>query len=79
VHILSPVARPTSARPWTEDRRRLGVGVRRMRVDGAGLPLDGPAVGAGWHAPERDCRWTDGDGHLHLPPGGQVLELHVTG
>jgi len=80
VRLVSPAPRPADLRPWSEDRRRLGVSVRRIALDGARtMPLDGPALGRGWHAPEPGCRWTDGDAHLHLPAGTRLLELRLAG
>ena len=69
--LVSAATRPADARPWLDDRRRLGVAVSRLEADGAVLPLDGPDLRAGWHAPERDggrhWRWTDGDAAINLP------------
>src|SRR5271166_6357371 len=77
VRLVSPSARPTEARPWVEDRRRLGVNVRRLGVDGTcTLPLDSDAIGIGWWPPEPGpARWTDGDAHVDLPPGSRALEV----
>ena len=80
VRLVSPASRPAHQRPWSEDRRRLGVSVRRIVLDGARtVPLDAPALGRGWHAPEPGGRWTDGDAHLHLPAGTRLLELRLAG
>ncbi len=50
------------------DRRRLGVVVHALACDGVAYPLD--ALGAGWHAVERDgermWRWSDGEAQLPL-------------
>lgn len=78
VRLVSDAMRPTDARPWADDRRRLGVAVRRIMLDGTrSLPLDDPRLGRGWWAPEPGGRWTDGDAYLHLPPGTNVLELRL--
>ena len=79
VRLVSTASRPCDARPWAEDRRWLGLCVRRIGVDGArALPLDGPALGPGWHAPEHGAsRWTDGDAHVRVPAGTRVLELRL--
>ena len=58
VRLVSLAARPCDARPWVEDRRRLGVMVSRLilRV-GSGtepIPLDHPRLSQGWHKVERD-------------------------
>jgi collagen type I/II/III/V/XI/XXIV/XXVII alpha len=52
------------------DRRRLGVAVAALHLDGRTLPP--AAFGAGWHAPEAGWRWTDGDALLHLPRPGRL-------
>ncbi|MDA8248509.1 MAG: Hint domain-containing protein, partial [Rhodospirillales bacterium] len=48
-----------------DDRRRLGVAVATLRLDGRALAP--AAFGRGWHAAEAGWRWTDGDAHLALP------------
>ncbi len=48
------------------DRRRLGIAVAALRLDGRKLPRR--AFGAGWHAPEPGLRWTDGDARIALRP-----------
>ena len=80
---------PTEARPWLEDRRRLGVRVKRIVLRGADelreIPVDHPDLTAGWWAVERDgqtmSRWTDGEAVLPLPAmrGGAMLEVHLAG
>jgi hypothetical protein len=44
------------------DRRRLGVKVARLLLDGVEVPVDHPALAEGWHHIEQDGRWTDGAG-----------------
>jgi hypothetical protein len=79
LRLVSPALRPTDSRPWAEDRRRLGVRVAGVTIDGARLPLDGPHAGRGWWCAEPDgCRWTDGDASLALPPAA-VLEVRLSG
>ena len=77
--LVSTTTRPTDARPWLDDRRRLGVAVARLEADGTVLPLDGPDLRAGWHAPERDgtrlWRWTDGDATIELPRDATLLTI----
>lgn len=64
------------------DKRRLGVQVRQVIVDGAQVELDDLANDGrmGWHALERDTettfRWTDGCADL---PSGRVILLKVNG
>ena len=48
----------------SEDARRLGVAVGRVRLDGEAAPDS--CFGAGWHAAEGALRWSDGCGWLHL-------------
>jgi hypothetical protein len=66
--------------PEHPDFRRLGVAVGDLRIDGASVPLDGAAFGAGFHPLERDgeraWRWTDGDAELTLDlPQGALVEV----
>jgi len=83
--LLSHHAVPGAARPWIEDRRRLGVRVDRLTLrQGAAetdIALDDPRLGAGWWAPERDSaalwRWTDGAAALPFPCAGAVLEVRI--
>jgi hypothetical protein len=53
-----------------DDRRRLGVAVASLRLNGRFLPRR--AFGRGWHAPEPRLRWTDGVAELHLPHPGRL-------
>ena len=80
VRLLSNAATPSKMEPWREDRRRLGLSVRRIRVGGEDLPLDHPALSAGWWGLERHgdlpARWTDGNAVLPIAPGGaRTLEI----
>jgi ELWxxDGT repeat protein len=82
LRLVSAAARPTERHPWAEDRRRLGVAVRRVMLDGAtALPLDGPALDGGWWPAETGARlrWTDGDATLHLPAGIRSVEIRLAG
>jgi hypothetical protein len=66
VRLLSRAQSPTEARPWLEDRRQLGVRVKRIVLRGGDdvreVPLDHPDLTGGWWAVERDgqimSRWT---------------------
>lgn len=80
--LVSRASRPSDTQPWRDDRRRLGVRVSRIVARGAGamtLPLDDPALRAGWWEPdtEADGRWTDGDAELPVAGGTMLLELTV--
>jgi hypothetical protein len=59
-----------------DDRRQLGVAVRALRLGGRRLPRT--AFGAGWHAQEREWRWTDGDATLTLQPLPRPARLSLT-
>jgi hypothetical protein len=85
VRLLSPRGVPASVtaaeRPAS---RRYGVAIRTLLVDDQALPLDGPAIGEGFHALESagtdSWRWTAGDAALHLPPSADArrLTVHIT-
>ena len=87
VHLLSRSGSPADARPWLDDRRRLGVNVERIVLRGASemqeIPVDHPRLSQGWQAPERDGtalhRWTNGDAVLPLPTlgGPTMLEIRI--
>jgi Hint domain len=87
VRLLSRSASHTDARPWLDDRRRLGVNVERIVLRGASeiqeVPVDQPALSQGWQAVERDGtalrRWTSGDAVLPLPTlrNATLLEIRV--
>ena len=89
VRLVSRAQSPTEARPWLEDRRRLGVRVKRIVLRGADdvreVPMDHPDLTRGWWAVERDgqmmSRWTDGEAVLPLPAmrGIVMLEIHLAG
>jgi Hint domain-containing protein len=89
VRLVSRAQLPTEARPWLEDRRRLGVRVARLVLRGADevreVPVDHPDLVSGWWAVERDgqaiSRWTDGEAVLPLPAmrGDAMLEIHLAG
>ncbi len=89
VRLLSRAQSPTEARPWLDDRRQLGVRVKRIVLRGADelreIPLDHPDLTRGWWAVERDgqamSRWTDGEAVLPLPEmsGTVMLEVHLAG
>jgi hypothetical protein len=89
VRLVSRASAPTDARPWLDDRRRLGVRLARIVLRDATevrqIPVDHPDLQQGWWAVERDGtlmgRWTDGDAVLPLPAlhGVTMLELHLHG
>jgi hypothetical protein len=89
IRLLSRAQPPTEARPWLDDRRQLGVRVRRIVLRGAyelrEIPVDHSDLTRGWWAVERDgqimSRWTDGEAVLPLPAmsGTVMLEIHLAG
>jgi len=89
IRLQSRAQAPTEARPWLEDRRRLGVRVKRIVLRTANevseVPMDHPGLTEGWWAVERDgqvmSRWTDGDAVVPLPAmsGDVMLEVHLAG
>ena len=77
VRLVSRAASPASLRPWLEDRRRLGVKIGRLVLDGRTVAADDIALAEGWWEVEADGRWTDGRGLLLLPTSGTMLEVQV--
>ncbi len=78
VRLISRTAIPAETVPWSVDRRRLGVAVTAVRLDGAGIAPDDPRRATGWHAPEPGLHWTDGDAELLCRPsaaGARRLEI----
>jgi len=57
---------PSHTRPTEGDTRPLGVALADLRLDGRPIALDDPRLSSGWHPPEPDGRWTDGDAGLSL-------------
>ncbi|SIQ05023.1 MULTISPECIES: Hint domain-containing protein [Acidiphilium] len=72
--IASRSAIPGHLTPDPRDRRRLGVKIASLSVGGTPIPLDHPALSQGWHAPEPDGRWTDGNACVpaELLAGGRL-------
>jgi len=58
--IQSRHAIPGLITPDPRDRRRLGIKIASLAIDGQKIPLDHPALVTGWYAPEPDGRWTNG-------------------
>jgi hypothetical protein len=89
VRLVSSAQSPTEARPWLNDRRRLGVRVSRIVLRGTDglreVPVDHPELTRGWWAVEQDgqmmSRWTDGEAVLPLPAmrGHVLLEIQLAG
>ena len=89
IRLVSRAQPPTEARPWLNDRRQLGVRVKRIVLRSADetwvVPMDHPDLTRGWWAIERDglimSRWTDGEAVLPLPSMRDpvLLEIHLSG
>jgi len=87
VRLVSRSAVPAALLPWLDDRRRLGVMIRRMVVQTATerteIAMDDPLLAVGWRDVERDGadmgRWTDGDATLPVPAGTVAIEMLVGG
>ena len=92
--LTSTATRPNDAYPWLDDRRQLGVKIRRIRqghpTGATDIALDDPALLSGWHAIETATgqpeRWTNGDGAIALTPAflsntpqTKTLEIWLTG
>ena len=84
--LVSRGARPCDSRPWIEDRRRLGVRIRRLTLRQGHVvrevAMDDPALDHGWWAVEWDdrgpCRWTQGDAILPSLGTG-ILDVELAG
>ncbi|MDE2575030.1 MAG: Hint domain-containing protein [Rhodospirillales bacterium] len=68
--LRSRTAIPAENGATDTDTRCLGVAVAALAIDGRGLDLDDPCLGAGFfpieHAGDSAWRWTDGAAVLHL-------------
>jgi len=87
LRLISRAVRPCDVRPWHDDRRVLGVCVRRLTWHTAhtfrDIALDDPALSDGWWTVEetdqrRPVRWTKGDAALPYLGAG-VLTIDVAG
>ena len=85
--LQSRCAVPSVLWPWSDDRRQLGVMVRRIVLRGreglVEVATDDPSLADGWWAAERDdvaiWRWTDGDAALPQIDGFAIVEVSVGG
>ncbi len=76
LRICSPVHLPAHFDAASDDCRRLGVALAGLALDGQGIALDDARMASGWHAPEQDFRWTDGDATL-LVGGARVFACNL--
>jgi hypothetical protein len=80
VRLVSRVWIPAHMALDTDDVRSLGVAISRVRLDGRELDSDAPCLSNGWHAPEPDWRWTDGDAWIETCDARELaFELMMTG
>jgi hypothetical protein len=80
VRLFSRVWVPAQSRLNTNDGRRLGGAIARLRLDGYEARLDSPKLFAGWHAPEGNWRWADGDAHIALNGARELaFDVVITG
>jgi hypothetical protein len=85
--LRSRAASPAETEPFHEDRRLLGVAVRRLCVHGADglreIAMDSPALAHGWWTAERAAggmwRWTDGAARIALPDDATMIEVELHG
>jgi hypothetical protein len=80
LRLMSRIWVPSQLCPESSDRRRLGVCVRRLLVDGRDVPLEHPALDAGWHGLEGGpdpWRWTTGA--ACLPRGAETISVELGG
>ncbi len=82
LRLLSPRGVPATTPPGQRAlARRYGVAVRAIRIDDIPVPLDGSAIGAGFHAFEtagtQQWRWTTGDAVIEVEPAATERRLVV--
>ena len=87
--LHSRAAAPADFEPFDQDRRRLGVALRRLRLHLRGaerlceIMVDAPVLSQGWWAAESSAdvlwRWTDGAALIPLPAGATMLEVELHG
>jgi hypothetical protein len=80
LHIMSRNSAPAETDPRSEDRRRLGICIGGIRVNGKAVSCE-RLEDAGWHRRAGDDRgyWTTGDAMLKLPPDGSRVSLELIG
>jgi ELWxxDGT repeat protein len=80
IHVVSRRWIPAHTRPGENDTRSLGVAISRLWLDWREMDLASAGLVAGWHAPEPDWRWTDGDARLALTGVRELaFEIAMTG
>jgi hypothetical protein len=80
--LRSVSAAPTFADPWSEDRRRLGLAIEAVTLDGRRVEPGDRCFGEGFYPPERGARdwfrWTDGAGMVQTG-GARALGFRLRG
>ncbi len=85
VRLVSRASAPCDVMPWVEDRRSLGVMLRRITLhcgdSRQDIAPDHPILGAGWWPVEAGSgeiwRWSDGNAALMLPGDTTLVEIHI--
>lgn len=76
VALLSRHFAPADFDPDSDDRRKLGLAVTWLEIDGVAVPTDSPVRAGGWHPAEAEWQWTDGAATLACP-GARVIRISV--
>jgi hypothetical protein len=81
IRLVSRSSAPAQVHDDSDDRRRLGVAISRIVMDGEPVALTDARLGSGWHAiegvgTEAPWRWTYGDAEVRLA-GGRLLFVDV--
>jgi hypothetical protein len=85
LRLVSTSARPNGVWPWHDDRRQLGVQMRRLILrqghQTIEIAMDDPALVDGWWQTEWDgrlpLRWTNGDAILGLMRQAGLVEVEL--
>ncbi|MEJ0019026.1 MAG: Hint domain-containing protein [Acetobacteraceae bacterium] len=85
IRLVSRASAPCDVAPWVEDRRLLGIMLRRLVLHlgkrREAIALDDPMLADGWWPVEGGdgdaWRWSRGDATLMLPDDATLLEVHV--
>jgi hypothetical protein len=72
IALASRAGAPADVDPGATDRRRLGVAVAALEVDGAVLPAGDARHGPGWLAAEPAWQWTDGHAAIICPGAREI-------
>lgn len=65
IHLCSYDAASADFDPHSADRRRLGVAVMELDIDGVAIGADHTSLGTGWYPAESLWQWTDGSAELN--------------